>query len=968
MDLDESYEVAKRIVEEATPDIERIESEEDTKLRIITRIITEALGWSHSDIASERPNENGYSDYVVSDNNHPAFVVEAKRLGLLDLATQARTRQTYKISGPALKAAQTAISQVASYCNPLGIPLAVVTDGFTWIVFIPYTPGSSYRDKKAVVFPGFDALLAGFAEFYDLLSKVGIRNREYRLVFDKLHENRLIQSTPLVAAYPLSDILVEQKSAIAFDLEKVFTSFFSNLAGDGDQDLLINCFVESRESRIADFSLERITANVLGNINPKDKSVDEGLHSLIQHAVEGELGQTVFIVGPSGAGKTTFLDRFFRKTLARSIREQCIVLNVNALDATGDEQTSVSWMRERIIKAIELQIFSEGFPTWDELLSLYHGEYTKRAKGIDAKLYEKDKEAFRIKFGEYLDQMVREDREGYLSRLLHEITRNRKKLPIFVIDNTDEFSMAFKENIFQYFQALRRASKHCLLIFPATDRSAWAFSKTEIFNIYSSKSFYLPTPSPREVFRRRVNYLKEKLSSVSGYKNKVSYFTERGIRISIDNLNAFAGVVESIFVDQDYAAKRIGELSNYNMRKTLNLSRRVITSSVLRIEDIIRSYITGDLIAPSSEKFMNALLKGDYSLFRQGDINDIFPLFQVDSRIRQSPLLHIRILTLLRDMHTVASEDAERYVPTRSLYSFFDLMSCPESAVEASLVALLQSGLIEPYDLSKKDYSQDQKLAITFSGLSHLELALFNSVFFEQMALTTRISDSDTALKIRSVAQSKVGMQERLEQVRGLFAAFLVREDERNITVPLSQEFQNQFLLRTNISAQWGSSENKNDLAASVSFSGLAASCVTANVDTFNHSKNWGFVNVPSLKDRAFIHSSILKKGGFPDVYEGDQVLCDISRGPKGLIVSAVYEVVPPKAATYRARIIKLVNDRHFGFVHVGETGMDALFHFSQFPASYLRHLRDGLDLTVEIRTEGEGRTLVRRVLEYPNF
>ena len=87
-----------------------------------------------------------------------------------------------------------------------------------------------------------------------------------------------------------------------------------------------------------------------------------------------------------------------------------------------------------------------------------------------------------------MDEKVEQDREGYLRRLLIDIVENRKRLPIFVIDNTDEFSAPYKELLFQYFQALRRHVTHCLLLFPVTVRSAWAFSKTEIFNIYASKS------------------------------------------------------------------------------------------------------------------------------------------------------------------------------------------------------------------------------------------------------------------------------------------------------------------------------------------------------------------------------------------------------------------------------------------------------------------------------------------------
>lgn len=62
--------------------------------------------------------------------------------------------------------------------------------------------------------------------------------------------------------------------------------------------------------------------------------------------------------------------------------------------------------------------------------------------------------------------------------------------------------------------------------------------------------------------------------------------------MTIKDLGAFAAVVETIFVDQDYTAKRVGELSNYNMREALRLSKRIVTSSVLDVDDLVSSYIT----------------------------------------------------------------------------------------------------------------------------------------------------------------------------------------------------------------------------------------------------------------------------------------------------------------------------------------------------------------------------------------
>ena len=73
--LDLGFSKLKEIFAAAEGIRERITTEEDAKLQIITRVLTEALGWEHKDISAERKNANGFSDYIVSDLAQPAFVV-----------------------------------------------------------------------------------------------------------------------------------------------------------------------------------------------------------------------------------------------------------------------------------------------------------------------------------------------------------------------------------------------------------------------------------------------------------------------------------------------------------------------------------------------------------------------------------------------------------------------------------------------------------------------------------------------------------------------------------------------------------------------------------------------------------------------------------------------------------------------------------------------------------------------------
>jgi cold shock CspA family protein/GTPase SAR1 family protein len=808
------------------------------------------------------------------------------------------------------------------------------------------------------------AVLDDFSVFYELLSKEHSAMGTYRVIFDSIHENRLVLDRELSAPLSASDNRIVQKSGLSFDLENVFDGFFAGLAGDQDPEMLVECFVETRESRIADFSLERLTKNVLGNIDPSERDVGQGLEAIVQGAVAGELGQTVFIVGPSGAGKSTFLERFFSRTLAPETRARCVVVKIDALDASGDESTALHWVTERAISSIERALFDDGIPAWNDLQGLYQLEYVRRSKGVDSALYNRDKAAFKEKFAGYVEEQVERDREGYLRRLLTNVVKSRKKLPIFFVDNTDEFSLTFKTSLFQYFQAMRREIKHCLLIFPATDRSAWSFSKTDIFNIYSSKSFFLPTPSPREVFRKRIEYIRRKANSDDQDSDSAGvrdYVTARGIRVSIRNLQAFASVIESVFVNQDYAAKRVGELANYNMRKALGLAKRVITSSVLNLEDLVRSYVTGDMAAPSPVHFSNALIKGDYQHFKPGDEPLLFPVFQVDSTVRQSPLIHARILTLLSDLTRGATEDAERYMSVNSILAYFGVMSVAEAATQRGLEALLLSGLLEPYDLSKKDYSDDQRLAITFSGLAHLDLSIYNPVFFEQFALTTRLPDPEAAEEIRDAYLANGSLIARLERVRELFAAYLCDEDERHLKVPQREEFRSQAALCTEIRGRWSTAKATSE--EHWQLPDVVAEAVAGIVESFDRFRGYGFVDVPSLRDSAFLHARILEQGNLPEVHDGDRIVCDVNRNEKGLVVSRVLSVEPDKSTKTLGRIVKLFPDRGYGFINVPELGTDAFFHYHLFKPDERDGLTEGTELVVELRTDERGRAQVRRIV-----
>ena len=197
----------------------------------------------------------------------------------------------YKVDGPALKMTLPGITQAASYCLHHGVSYASVTNGITWIAFLPFPgPGVSYLEGKAIVFPGHKAILDNFAEFYDLFSRQNVAQKIYNLHFAKAGGLTAQTFEPMIAANKNEYVRLVPSSELASDLEPIFREFFGSLSGDNDPETLTECFVETRESRYADASLEKLVRSISSTISALDPTSNNQLAREIRDAVDSGRG------------------------------------------------------------------------------------------------------------------------------------------------------------------------------------------------------------------------------------------------------------------------------------------------------------------------------------------------------------------------------------------------------------------------------------------------------------------------------------------------------------------------------------------------------------------------------------------------------------------------------------------------------------------------------------------------------
>src|SRR5216683_2245845 len=97
--IDIAFAAFEKLSAEISTYSKTIASESDTRLKVIDRILTEVLGWSHGAIRTSEQAGSGYTDYVLRIGNSCRLVIEAKKDGAAFNLQSRNSGQAYKLNG-----------------------------------------------------------------------------------------------------------------------------------------------------------------------------------------------------------------------------------------------------------------------------------------------------------------------------------------------------------------------------------------------------------------------------------------------------------------------------------------------------------------------------------------------------------------------------------------------------------------------------------------------------------------------------------------------------------------------------------------------------------------------------------------------------------------------------------------------------------------------------------------------------
>lgn len=765
-----------------------VRSESDTRLKIIDRILKEVLGWEDCDINTEEPAGDGFIDYRLQIDGIGRVLVEAKKMSRDFELNDRKFGHPYKLSGAVFKGEGIeAIKQAVQYCAFRSIELACATNGAEWIIFRSNRLGDGLNvlEGMGFVFPSLDAIGEKFRLFYDLLSPEAVKLLRYRAHFQEA-EGRIIRHSDFSRTVRSKESIsfIEQPEIVQ-SLDRIMTSFFQRLTDEKNKDMLEHCFVETSESKAAEQKLIRLAEELVGHVRALDSGSGKQLADLIRDASGGSQNHFVLVIGTKGSGKSTFINRFFRLRLPAELKDSCTPITVNLAEANGDESGIIDWLRERLLKETENALQGR-LPTWNEIIGhMFFSEYKRWSTGTMKYLYESDKESFKIEFGRHIEQIRKEKPDEYIAGLLMNLVHSRRKTPCIIFDNADHFSIDFQERVFQYARSLFEG-RLCIVIMPITDKTSWQLSRQGALQSFENEALLLPSPSPRQIVEKRIDFVLKKLRDETiNEKERSEYFYGKGIRVEFSDLTKFILTLQDVFLSSKKTARWLGALSNHDVRRLLELSRDVVNSPHLGFDDAFTSYLTGSTIQISEVKILKSIILCRYDCFQDSSSKFVHNLYELNSEISTSPLLGVRILQAMLDMQVNEGETKTTYVCKNNIIQYLVNMGFDYRVVELWLDAMLKRGLILNYDPTCVDIHSATKFEVSPCGEIHLFWATGNHEYISAMAAVTAIFDRGEFETLTSAYRDlQCHTHHSFWRWIAAFGKYLIREDRMFCDVP----------------------------------------------------------------------------------------------------------------------------------------------------------------------------------------
>jgi hypothetical protein len=328
--------------------------------------------------------------------------------------------------------------------------------------------------------------------------------------------------------------------------------------------------------------------------------------------------------------------------------------------------------------------------------------------------YPKESEMFISKRNNLISQW-KED-IPYLVKKLRDRCVAEGKLPIIIIDNTDQLPGTLQDLCFLAAQKIS-SELDCLVIISMREERFFRAQTSGVLDAYHNNGFHLAAPDPTQVFMRRVEFMIKKIN------DPVFYSSLWSDAIPTREISTFLNFCLNEFSKQYSPLKDfLANCSQGNIRDALAFFRGFISSGYTDVNSIVRT--PGWTLQPHQVvKPMMIPERHNYDE-ETSRIPNIYQLRSVDL---SSHFTGLRLLQLTSAR--TADRPSRRFVTIKEILNYFDITFGMRTECEMYLDVFLRHSIFEANN--RLDSYQVEGLVITPSGERKTE-----NIYADQVKIT----------------------------------------------------------------------------------------------------------------------------------------------------------------------------------------------------------------------------------------
>ena len=759
-------------------------SESDTRSKLIDKIMVDILGWPEETIRREGHVITGFFDYKFSLPGF-AFVVEAKH-NRIEFALPTGATKT-KIGTIYNKENKDVIDQIKNYLTSLNLDTGIITNGHQFIIakFVNIS-GSDWKNNDAFVFNGFEDIESRFVDFWNSISFVAVSQNQGILLL-KQRKSDFCKS--IFNAIPQNNVEISRNvlaASITPIIDKVFGKLYQQDPAFDDLGFIKECYVDSLE--VAKNTEE--LSSIFSDDSPKLKGVSSSkTRAKVGKEISKEINQDksllqipkpIIIVGTKGAGKTTFINHFFRSDLTEpSLKNHPYVIldMMNYFSANG---TSIDFnvVAKDIVEKIDSSYPSENLHHIETLLSIYSSEINQNKLGLWS-FFPEDSPEYAQKLSTFLETKLSDSTSHLMSINKYFISRGKRIIVAF--DNADQMADKTQEAIFLYAATLNSKGKLGVII-SLREGYYHTFKNKAPFDAFQSNVYHIAVPNYAEVIKKRLAYAIELVKAKDDIED-ISFIVEgKEISLSSETIALFLeGLSSSSFLNDNTKIIDFIKNSSFpNIREGLRLFELFITSgytdAMKYLSWIVYDTHNNHQIIPFHEFVQSVGLENRlYYSTNTSSISNLFYTPHTDDYF-----ININILRFLRQY--ASNRNNGQYIVLEELVSQFiqygylrkDIYNSISYSLSCSL--LKTNTEINDTKWTEKDFCEvnNINIAISAKGIYYIDTLVNTFCYLDIVLQDTNIYDED--------------------EFNELYSLFPFRDNNHNRDMDKRIAFMNSFL------------------------------------------------------------------------------------------------------------------------------------------------------------------------------